>query len=330
MDLAHDLAHRQTDKDLAALERRVRRVYAEAQKDLSRKLEEFTSKYQKRDEVKRKELQDGKITQEQYRAWQRGQIFQGNQWKAKLAQITSTLVNADKVAQQITNGQVAGVFANNANWQAYNLEHSTGVDFGFELYDANTVARLLKKQPNLLPRKKVDVPKDRQWNKTKITQQITQGIIQGEDLSSIAKRLQKVTDMNRNFALNNARTAMTGAQNAGRQEGLVRAEKKGIRTKKEWLATLDGHTRRAHRKLDGQQVDIDKPFEVDGHKIRYPGDPRALPALVYGCRCRIVGVAVDYPDTDEDGVQRRDNIAGKPIKDMTYQQWLRAKAVENL
>lgn len=311
-----------TDKAREALEKRIRSVYREAQKDIQAKLDDFTQRFKVKDAMYQKQLKEGKITQAQYQQWLRGQVFQSDRWKQKLEQITTTLNESNKVAMGIINGEVNGIFAHNANWQSYTLEHGAGLNFGFEIHDSSTVARLLRDEPGLLPKKKVNIPKDKAWNRKKITRQITQGIIQGESLDKIAKRLQKVTDMNRNTALTNAQTAMTGAQNAGRQESLNRAVKMGVQVKKEWLATLDGHTRTEHGQLDGQKVDVDKPFRIGGYTIAYPGDPHAHPAMIYNCRCTLIGDLVKYPSKD---AKRYDNIDGKPIKDMTFSQWLKAK-----
>lgn len=49
----------------------------------------------------------------------------------------------------------------------------------------------------------------------------------------------------------------------------------GIQLKKQWLATLDGKTRHEHRILDGQTVDVEESFQVDGSKLKCPGDPSA-------------------------------------------------------
>lgn len=317
-----DLGAEATDKAREALDKRIRSVYREAQKDVQDKLDDFTRRFKVKDAMYQKQLKEGKITQAQYQQWLRGQVFQSDRWKQKLEQITTTLNESNKVAMGIINGEVNGIFAYNANWQSYTLEHGAGLNFGFEIYDSSTVARLLRDEPDLLPKKKVNVSKDKAWNRKKITRQITQGIIQGEPLDKIAKRLQKVTDMNRNSALTNAQTAMTGAQNAGRQESLNRAVKMGIQVKKEWLATLDGHTRTEHGQLDGQKVDVDKPFSIGGYTIAYPGDPHAHPAMIYNCRCTMVSDLVKYPSKD---AKRYDNIDGKPIKDMTFSQWLKVK-----
>ena len=47
-------------------------------------------------------------------------------------------------------------------------------------------------------------------------------------------------------------------------------------------------TREEHLELDGQEREIDEPFENSLGEIMYPGDPDADPANVYNCRCTLV------------------------------------------
>ena len=97
----------------------------------------------------------------------------------------------------------------------------------------------------------------------------------------------------------------------------------GIKLKKRWLATLDNRTRHAHAMLDGQTVDIDKPFKVDGEEIMFPGDTSAPGYLVYNCRCTTTAV-VD--DVDTSNGLRRDKYG--PLPDMTFAQWQNSKRGE--
>ena len=126
--------------------------------------------------------------------------------------------------------------------------------------------------------------------------------------------------MNRASAIRAARTAVTGAQNAGRQDSYVAAEKMGIKMKREWLATLDNRTRHAHAILDGQRVAVNEPFQVDGHKIMFPGDPTAEAYLIYNCRCTLIA-AVDGVDTSDALRRDRDGL----LPDMTFAQWEASK-----
>ena len=105
--------------------------------------------------------------------------------------------------------------------------------------------------------------------------------------------------MNKSSAVRTARTAVTGAQNAGRMDSYVAAEKMGIKVRKEWLATLDGRTRHSHAMLDGKVVDKDKKFE---NGCMFPGDPNGPASEVYNCRCALIA-AVDGIDTSN-GLRR--------------------------
>ena len=177
-------------------------------------------------------------------------------------------------------------------------------------------------QPELMPnyplaralRRGIDLA----YGRRQITASVTSSILQGRSLRGIADDLQqRITTMDRTSAIRTARTAFTGAQNAGRMDSYAAAEKMGIKLKKEWLATLDGRTRHSHAALDGEKVGTDEKFS---NGCRFPGDPQGRPGEVYNCRCTMVA-ALD--DVDTAGAKRRtqDGL----IPDMTYAQWEASK-----
>src|SRR5699024_9696569 len=149
---------------------------------------------------------------------------------------------------------------------------------------------------------------------------------QGKSVGKIATDLQaRVTEMNRSSAVRAARTAITGAQNAGRMDSYKAAADRGIQVRKRWIATKDGRTRHAHQKLDGQTVDWDKPFNSELGKIRFPGDPRAKPALTYNCRCTLRTVEKPGIEAEPRKMRVRDPKTGRNVvvEEMTYEQWER-------
>ena len=149
-----------------------------------------------------------------------------------------------------------------------------------------------------------------------------QAILQGESIPDIATRLSKtVSESNMKVSIRNARTMTTGVENVARIDGYNRAKRMGINLQKQWMATLDNRTRHAHRLLDGQIVDVNKPFKVDGYDIRYPGDPEAPGYLLYNCRCTLVSAIKGF-DNDLSDVAQRNN----KLKGMSYKQWRKAKA----
>ena len=324
-----DYGRQATDREYKRLRARIVRVYQQAYRDVERKLNDFLKRFEKKDAEMRGMLADEKITQADYDAWKRGQIFTGKQWKAKLRDIDATLYHADTVARQMVDESRFDVFAKNANYVGYNLEHGAGVNSGFTPYDRKTVSRLVRDNPDILPpRSEPGRDKSYKWYNGKVDRAITESIIQGESLKDMAKRIGKETgETCAETLLRNARTAHTGAENAGRLEGMRQAESKGIKLKKQWIATLDSHTRDTHADLDGQIVDIDQPFEIDGMTIMYPGDPNCeWPEMVWNCRCTMVEVDPEFPD---EMIERYDNESGEIIENMTYREWEKWKAEQD-
>lgn len=315
-----DYGSQYTDEKTEELAKKIDRVYTEAYYDIHKKYEDFNAKFHAKDAKYQSMLQAGKLTQAQYDNWLKGQVFQGEQWRAKENQIVDTIVNANKASMSIINGGAPSVFGTNLNFMSYDIEKDAKINFGFTFVDENTVTRLLANNPDLLPKWKIDEPKDYAWNKQKVENCITQGIIQGESLDKIGKRLtQELCTSNENHMKTFARTAMTGAQNAGRLESLKYAEKIGIEVNKQWMATLDTFTRDSHADIDGESVPVKEEFS---NQLMYPGDPYGKPAEVYNCRCTMVSDVKKYPAK----YKRYNNEKGKPIQYMTYKTWAKSKS----
>ena len=280
-----DYAHTETDKRIEEIEKRLQAEYRQAYKETKGKLEKYLSDFARKDEAKRKLVDEGKLSQADYQKWRTNQMLTGQRWTKMVDTLAKDMNRTNQIAADIISGQLPPTFALNANYAAYGIENGFRTDYGFTLYDQEPVNRLVAENPDLLPAPSVDIPADIRWNKQKITSNITQAVLQGKSIPEIAKAMETVVGMNKASATRNARTAMTGAQNAGRQATYDRAKAMGIKVKKEWVATLDGRTRHSHGKADGQQVELDGKFEVGRAKMRYPGDVQnGTPEEIYNCR----------------------------------------------
>ena len=308
-----DYAHTETDKRIAELEKRLQAEYRQAYKETKGKLEKYLSDFARKDEAKRELVEKGEMSQADYTQWRKNQILTGKRWAAMVETLAKDINRTNQIAADIISGDLKGTFALNANFTAYSIENGFRTDYGFTLYNEDTVNRLIAEDPDLLPAPSVDIPKDIRWNKQKISSNITQAVLQGKSIPDIAKGMQTVVGMNKAAATRNARTAMTGAQNAGRQASYDRAKAMGIKVKKEWIATLDGRTRHSHGMADGQQVEIDGKFTVGRAKMRYPGDfKNGSPEELYNCRCTMG--TVEPPEI----------LQGEDPR-MTYQEWYNSK-----
>jgi SPP1 gp7 family putative phage head morphogenesis protein len=324
-----DYAHELTDRELTALENKIAAAYERAGESVKKRAEEYLKEIKPEADKLIKAMTDAtddktyKAAKRKYQQFLRDQTIASKRFSDLQSKLVAELTKFNQQSAAEIAQRMNGVFSLNHNFAAYTLEHDLGMNLQFTLYDERTVERLLRDQPKLLPKPKIDVALDKRWNQQKISGEIAQAILTGDPIERIADRLQTVADMNRNSAIRNARTAITGAENAGRVESYHYAESIGITLKKEWLATLDDRTRDEHRALDGQRVDVDEPFRVGGDEIMFPGDPSAEGYLVYGCRCSIVSSIEGVSNLDS--AFKNDKINGDSIERMTYKDWERVK-----
>ena len=314
-----------TERRYRELTGRLNIVYQNAADDLFMKQASWKAAHEKRVEKYQAQVAAGLLTQDDFNAWMQGQLFQERAWTLKRGQLARAMVDVDKQALALVNDGKLDVFAENANYMGFKIDSDTGAAASFGLYDRRSVARLIREQPDLLPMPRIDEERDYQWYNRIINNAVTQGILQGESLDRIVLRVSEETGEKSLSAMRrNARTAYTGAQNAGRVEGLRQArDELGIEVKKRWMATLDDKTRDAHGQLDGQVVDIDEPFDSLLGPIMYPGVPDAEPANVYNCRCTLAYV---YPKHSAAAISRVDGESGKDVGAITYREWKKARA----
>lgn len=287
-----DKAHVLTDKKLAKMERRLAGVYSRAGKEIQAKADAYFSRFEAADEKNRRLVEQGKLDAGEYKAWRKNKMMYGRRFTQMKRQIAAEYANVNKTALAYINGELPDVYALNYNALASDVDGVGG--YSFTLTDADTVKYLATTNDSLLPYKQLDEAKDIAWSTKKINAEVLQGIIQGESVRDIAKRLGNVTDMEKNAAVRNARTMITGAQNKGRLDSYARAEADGIILQKRWIATNDGRTRHWHNELDGQERNTGEPFENSVGEIMYPGDPSAHPANVYNCRCTMAARVIGF------------------------------------
>lgn len=311
-----DYAHNLTDKKLKALENKIAKEYKKAAKTAEKNLNNYLDKFKKQDAEWQKLVASGAKTKTEYMRWRQSTIASGQRWKELRDNLAQDMTNANKIAMGAVREHMPEVYALNHNYGTFEAEGQSLLNTSYTLYDRHTVERLFRESPNLLPKPKVDIPKDLRWNRQKIQSAVTQGILLGESMDKIAKRMQGVADMNQSAAIRNARTAVTSAENGGRLDSYKRAESMGIKMKKQWLSTPDGRTRDSHREVDGETVGVNENFS---NGLEFPGDPGGPPEEVYNCRCTMVGV-LDKVDHDSSGRFMR------LPKGQSYDEWKKGKS----
>lgn len=152
---------------------------------------------------------------------------------------------------------------------------------------------------------------------------LSQGLIRGESIQDIAGRMDARLAGDMKERIKVARTENTRVMAQSRQKSMEHGAKY-VPIVKEWVATLDGVTRDRHGALDGQVVEVDEEFEIDGYSALGPGQFGA-PEMDINCRCRVVTKIKGFENEEE---YRRDNETGEVIKAKSYEDWKKERVAD--
>lgn len=317
-----DPAHRMTDEELAALEKRIAAEYKKAADELQEKIDAYFESFKKRDAETKALIgtivNGSEYTEKDYQQWRLTQIARGKRFEALRDKLAERMTRANEVTAAYINGDMAKIYAMNHAYTIQTIkEKAEGRldEVDFTLFDEHTVKRLLVEQPDLMPyypetraiKRKIDLD----YGRRQITSVVTSGILQGQSVNQMARNLMdRVTDMSRTSAVRAARTAITEAENAGRQAAAEELESKGVILNKRWISTNDSRTRHDHAMADGQIVMNDMPFEVGGEYLMFPGDSSmgASGWNLYNCRCTRTTEIAGFKSILTESQRRRANI----------------------
>lgn len=280
-----DQARKQTDKKLSQMERKLEKIYREAQEEITSDWQAYMERGEQRLSTLYDKWQASGLAEDKqaYQDAVRNYTLRNEYYQSMVDNTTTQIAQANITALAYSNNQMPSIYTVNYR-QAQRDINAVGLDFSIR--SEATIKRLIQDGDIKLPRKKFSIPKDKRWNTKQLNSSVLQGILQGDSMRDISKRILPIVGNNKNAAIRNARTMVTGAENRGRIDSYHEMQDLGIVTKKVWVATPDGRTRSWHLSMDGQEKDIDEPFvDGNGNEIMFPGDPEADPSSVYNCRC---------------------------------------------
>lgn len=328
-----DEAHEAVDAEIKELAKKINSEYREAAKRVTEQLKRGLREYERdrmaksaeyAERISRLTDQDAKdALAREFQAWRDAALAEATAREDLLAKINYEILDADKLAREIVAGRTGEVFSANVAWGTWQVERGLGSTCtAWTLYDQDTVARLLTENPDLYPVPDLDVQKAWRWNQGHLQSVVTQAAVSGSSIDDIAKDLRRVMAMNVRDSIRVARTAMTGAENAGRIDAYKRAQAMGIEIEQVWMATLDGRTRPSHRALDGEVAEVGGTFS---NGCRFPGDPSGPAAEVMNCRCTLIASLRGF----EKDIQTLDGRWSRLPDGMTYEDWRNMKEAQN-
>lgn len=283
-----DILKSKSDKQLLALEKRLKDVYDKAYIDIINRNQDLLNELDSINKKLEKEQLAGLETKNTIK--ERNLTIELIKQTENIKEnIAYDITNVGRLASDMINNEMLNVFSNNYIGTTQMLIPEIGL--AFNVYDKNILKGLFLDGQDMFSK----IALNNLYLEKKIMQQLSNelavSIIAGEGIDKISKRIQNVINIQKNRATTIARTETTKAVSKGRQIGFDQAKELGIKFKKQWSSAHDGRTRETHRQLDGEVVENDKTFS---NGLQYPGDSNGRKDEIINCRCAMIPILKDY------------------------------------
>lgn len=261
-------AHKWTDRQLKALERKIKQEYTKAYNELKKEMAEIMQKISVSPNMS---LQQKMAIMSKY-----------DRLNKLCEQMADVLRDTNATAFKFINGFSTQVYTTSYNSMASELS--------FALLDNTAAKKILTGEVNPFTKLAIAGEKDKAVILRKLESELTTAILKGESIPQMAKRLKNVSEGYLSNTVRIARTETTRVENSARMDVGERGKQLGFKMWKRWMATDDERTRDEHLDADGQEVPQDEPFTVGGEQLMYPGDISlgASGWNTINCRCTMV------------------------------------------
>jgi len=271
-----DKGIRDTDKLMAALGRRLNKVYGEAYQTAIANNKKALEKYAALTDEALKDLtpDERKLKREAFA----GEIKRTD---AVIKNIAAEIAGAGSTAANMIQGDTVSAYGINRKFMAGDITQQAGFDISWAMYDRNQLVVLV--QEGQSPFTKIaynNLGKDKKVVK-RLQNQFIQGVLSGESQQKLARRIKIVTGQSSRQAKRVAQTERTRVQSQARAYTIHEANDIGVITDKEWRTRMI-RSRDSHIYVNGEVVEDGELFS---NGLEFPGDPNGPPEEVINCHC---------------------------------------------
>ena len=286
-----------TDATLKALEKQIKATYTKAYQEMKKEMTDILSKIE--------------INPEMSLAQKMALMTKYDRLNTLSTQLANTAYNANTMAQKMINNEMVNVYDINYNGDAERL--------GFGLIDHTAIKKVLKQEEN--PFNMISSLRDKEGIRNQMKGQLLSGLLKGESIPKIARRLKDVSEKSLKDCIRIARTETTRVQNSAKMDIGKEGQRLGFEMWKRWVATTDGRVREDHLAMNGVEVPQDEPFVLpDGSKMMFPADISlgADVSQVVNCRCTMIEFRKETQKEDF-SKEEKDAIKGWSAKGGQYE-----------
>lgn len=268
-----------TDAKLKTLERQIKSVYTKAYQEMKKEASDILAKIE--------------VNPDMPLAQKMALMTKYDRLNTLSTQLANTAYEANSYAQKMINNEMVNIYDINYNGDAERL--------GFGLVDHTAIKKVLKQEEN--PFNMISSLRDKEGIRNQMKGQLLSGLLKGEGINKIARRLKDVSEKSLKDSIRIARTETTRVQNSAKMDIGKHGQELGFEMWKRWVATTDGRVREDHLAMNGVEVPQDEPFVLpDGSKMMFPADVSmgADVSQVVNCRCTMIEFIKENNKVDDD------------------------------
>ena len=275
-----------------AVVKRLKQVYNQSLKDISKKAQELQNSINALDA--QMELIEDEAELARLKSMKQSKVYQKQYQDALKKQVGSVLDNMQVEEFKTVSEYLNKCYEEGFLGTMYDLQ-GQGIPLIMPM-DQEAMVRAVQLDSKISKGLYARLGEDVTLLKKKITAQVSRGISTGMSFEQVAKQLSNYTNIGFNNAVRIARTEGHRIQVQSGMDACYKAKEKGADVVKQWDSTLDGATRPSHKKVDGEIKELDEPFS---NGLMFPGDPAGGAAEVVNCRCALLQRARWALDDDE-------------------------------
>lgn len=255
------------DQMIAGTEKKLKKIYQEALKDIETELTRIYAKYSA----------DGSLTY--------AEMTKYNRLRTLESDILDIMNYYNKQAIKEIGALPPAAYDESFFRAGWAIDMASGVAVKWGQIPADTIRAAVENNLWYLAEKGMQ-----QNSLNVVSKTITSGLIQGQSFPKMARAMSDAIGRTYRDALRIARTEGMRAYTLGTQRAFERAQDQGVDAREVWIASLDDRTRESHAHLDGKAKDQEKDgWYVSG--LGYVAGPRLSGSAAFdiNCRCDIGG-----------------------------------------
>ena len=262
--------------------RRLKRMYSQALKDITKKSEELQNSINSLTMVTLQGDMDEEA-QKNLQSMIQSKVYQKSYQDALKKQIGSILDNL-----QVEEFKGVDEYLNQCYEEAfigtmYDL-HGQGIPLIMPM-DQESMVRAVQVDSKISEGLYSRLGEDVTVLKKKITSEVSRGISTGMSFQQVAKQLAAYTNIGFNNAVRITRTEGHRIQVQSTNDACYKAKENGADVVKQWDSSMDKRTRPSHARVDGEIRELDEKFS---NGLMFPGDPNGGASEVINCRCALL------------------------------------------